>query len=121
MIPLVVGQINGGQSGFDQWTLNGKVYNAGDAPTILKKGRRHRLVFDNQTEDSHPIHLHRSSFEITSLDGVATAGIMKDVVVVKSNQKVEVDVTPQLAGLTLFHCHQQLHMDYGFKLLFNVV
>jgi hypothetical protein len=26
-----------------------------------------------------------------------------------------------MTGLTLFHCHQQLHMDYGFKLLFNVV
>jgi FtsP/CotA-like multicopper oxidase with cupredoxin domain len=25
-----------------------------------------------------------------------------------------------MAGLTLFHCHQQLHMDYGFKLLFDV-
>jgi FtsP/CotA-like multicopper oxidase with cupredoxin domain len=25
-----------------------------------------------------------------------------------------------MGGLTLFHCHQQLHMDYGFKLLFNV-
>jgi FtsP/CotA-like multicopper oxidase with cupredoxin domain len=23
-------------------------------------------------------------------------------------------------GLTLFHCHQQLHMDYGLKTLFNV-
>ena len=35
--------------------------------------------------------------------------------------KVEVDVTPAMDGLTLFHCHQQLHMDYGFKMLFNVV
>jgi FtsP/CotA-like multicopper oxidase with cupredoxin domain len=25
-----------------------------------------------------------------------------------------------MEGLTLFHCHQQLHMDYGFKLVFNV-
>ena len=23
-------------------------------------------------------------------------------------------------GLTLFHCHKQLHMDYGFMQLFNV-
>ena len=48
------------------------------------------------------------------------AGVMKDVVLVKGFRKVEVDVTPAQEGLTLFHCHQQLHMDYGFKLLFDV-
>jgi hypothetical protein len=42
------------------------------------------------------------------------------VVLVKSFKKIEVDITPTLEGLTLFHCHQQLHMDFGFKLLFNV-
>jgi FtsP/CotA-like multicopper oxidase with cupredoxin domain len=46
---------------------------------------------------------------------------MKDVVMVKGHQKLEVDVTPQMEGLMLFHCHQQLHMDYGFKMMFNVV
>jgi FtsP/CotA-like multicopper oxidase with cupredoxin domain len=49
------------------------------------------------------------------------SGVMKDVVLVKGNQKIEVDVTPLMEGLTLFHCHQQLHMDYGFKMLFNVI
>jgi FtsP/CotA-like multicopper oxidase with cupredoxin domain len=29
------------------------------------------------------------------------------------------DFTPAMEGLTLFHCHQQLHMDYGFKMLFD--
>ena len=38
-----------------------------------------------------------------------------------SERKVEADFTPAMEGLTLFHCHQQFHMDYGFKLLFNVV
>jgi FtsP/CotA-like multicopper oxidase with cupredoxin domain len=31
-----------------------------------------------------------------------------------------VDFVPAMEGLTLFHCHQQLHMDYGLKTLFNV-
>jgi FtsP/CotA-like multicopper oxidase with cupredoxin domain len=53
--------------------------------------------------------------------GRQTAGILKDVVLVKGFRQIEVDVTPAMDGLTLFHCHQQLHMDYGFKLLFNVV
>ena len=48
-------------------------------------------------------------------------GVIKDVVLVKGFGKVEVDVVPTIAGLSLFHCHQQLHMDFGFKYLFNVV
>jgi FtsP/CotA-like multicopper oxidase with cupredoxin domain len=119
VIPLVIGQ-NGSQAGFDQWTLNGKSYDPKNQPMRLTKGKRHRLVFDNQTDDVHPVHLHRNSFELVNVYGTATAGVMKDVVLVKGYQKIEVDVTPNMEGLTLFHCHQQLHMDYGFKMLFNV-
>lgn len=52
--------------------------------------------------------------------GKQTAGILKDVVLVKGFKQIEVNLTPAMDGLMLFHCHQQLHMDYGFKLLFNV-
>ncbi|HXA49077.1 MAG TPA: multicopper oxidase domain-containing protein [Candidatus Acidoferrum sp.] len=121
VIPLVIRQAGLSKAGFDQWTINGKTYDAATPPTRLTKGRRHRLIFDNRTDDVHPVHLHRNSFELTSVYGTPTSGVMKDVVVVKSRQKVEVDVTPHMEGLALFHCHQQLHMDYGFKMLFNVV
>jgi FtsP/CotA-like multicopper oxidase with cupredoxin domain len=121
VIPLVIGHISGGKGTFDQWTINGKGYDDQKLPTPLTKGKRHRLVFDNQTDDVHPVHLHRNSFELTNVYGKPTAGVMKDVVLVKAYQKIEVDVTPQMEGLTLFHCHQQLHMDYGFKMLFNVI
>ena len=121
MVPLVIEQPNSGKAGFDHWTLNGKSYDAKDRPTRLTKGKRHRLVFDNQSDDVHPVHLHRNSFELTNVYGKPTAGVMKDVVLVKGYQKIEADVTPLLEGLTLFHCHQQLHMDYGFKLLFDVI
>jgi FtsP/CotA-like multicopper oxidase with cupredoxin domain len=120
-IPLVFGKINGGRGGFNRWTINGKSFDEKAAPTTLQKGKRYRLVFDNQTDDAHPIHLHRNSFELTNVNGTPTSGILKDVVLVKGFKKIEVDVTPAMDGLTLFHCHQQLHMDYGFKLLFNVV
>jgi FtsP/CotA-like multicopper oxidase with cupredoxin domain len=119
-IPLAFGKINGGTGGFNRWTINGKSYDANDAPRVLNKGRRYRLIFDNQTDDAHPVHLHRNSFELTDVWGKPTAGVLKDVVLVKGFRKIAVDVTPAMGGLTLFHCHQQLHMDYGFKLLFNV-
>jgi len=120
-ISLVFGKLNGGTGSFNLWTINGKSYEDRDPPTILHKGRRYRLVFDNQTDDAHPVHLHRNSFELVNVAGKKTSGIMKDVVVVKGFKKIEADFTPTDTGLTLFHCHQQLHMDFGFKLLFNVI
>jgi len=36
------------------------------------------------------------------------------VIVVPPMKQVEVDFTADNPGATLFHCHQQLHMDYGF-------
>jgi FtsP/CotA-like multicopper oxidase with cupredoxin domain len=34
--------------------------------------------------------------------------------VVNANKIVEVDFTADNPENTLFHCHQQLHMDFGF-------
>jgi len=119
-VPLAFGKFNGGTGGFNRWTINGKAYDEKTEPRPLQKGKRYRLVFDNQTDDAHPVHLHRNSFELTSVYGKPTAGILKDVVLVKGFRKIEADFTPAMEGLTLFHCHQQLHMDYGFKLLFHV-
>ena len=120
-IPLVFGKINGGTGGFNRWTINGASFDEKTQPRTLQKGKRSRLVLDNQTDDAHPIHLHRNSFELINVQGKSTSGILKDVVLVKGFKKIEVDVVPTMDGLTLFHCHQQLHMDYGFKLLFNVI
>jgi FtsP/CotA-like multicopper oxidase with cupredoxin domain len=73
----------------------------------------------NASDDIHPIHLHRHSFELTTLAGTKTAGVMKDVVMLGGYQHVEVDFVADNPGLTLFHCHQQLHMDFGFMTLFD--
>jgi FtsP/CotA-like multicopper oxidase with cupredoxin domain len=119
-IPLVIGKINGGKGAFNRWTVNGKGFDEKDQPRALRKGSRYRLIFDNQTDDAHPLHLHRNSFELTNVYGKPTAGVMKDVVLLKGFRKIAADFVPSIEGLTLFHCHQQLHMDYGLKLLFNV-
>jgi FtsP/CotA-like multicopper oxidase with cupredoxin domain len=84
---------------------------------VLKQGARYRLTFRNRTDDSHPLHLHRHQFEIAEIYGKATAGIIKDTVVAPSYGRVSVDFTADQPGPTLFHCHIQHHMDYGFKAL----
>ena len=85
----------------------------------LQLGRRYRLRFRNASDDIHALHLHRHNFEITSIMGQATAGVMKDVVLVPPFQITEVDFTAEKPGLTMFHCHMQSHMDFGFMALFE--
>ncbi|MBO0734429.1 MAG: multicopper oxidase domain-containing protein [Methylocapsa sp.] len=121
VIPMVFRKINGGRGGFNRWTINGNAYEDQGEPAKLQRGERYRLTFDNRTDDAHPLHLHRNIFELTSVGGKPTAGIMKDVVLIKGFGRLEVDFTADQPGRALFHCHQQLHMDYGFMQLFDVV
>lgn len=74
IIPMLFGKINGGPGGFNQWTINGKPFEEQGAPQELRKGARYRLAFTNRTDDAHPVHLHRSVFELTNVYGKQTAG-----------------------------------------------
>ncbi|WP_293056407.1 multicopper oxidase domain-containing protein [Mycobacterium sp.] len=65
------------------------------------------------------MHLHRTTFEITHIAGTPTAGVHKDVVMLGAYQALAFDFTANQPGLSLFHCHKQSHMDYGFMALIN--
>ena len=95
------------------WTINGKGYPDTD-PIVVREGRRYRWILDNQSADDHPVHLHRHTFEVVRVGDRRMSGILKDVVVVPAWKQVEVDVPAVHPGLSLFHCHQQFHMDMGF-------
>ncbi len=97
----------------DRWNINGKQFPKTD-PIRVKQGNRYKLVFDNRSDEMHPVHLHRHTFELTSVEGQETSGVFKDVVVVQPKTRMEVDLVANNPGPTLFHCHQQIHMDYGF-------
>ena len=114
---------NAAQDGFNLWTINDVAFSEERMQTMLRleKGKRYRLRMHNASDDIHPIHLHRHSFELTQVAGQKTSGVMKDVVMVGGYQTAEVDFTADNPGLTLFHCHQQLHMDFGFMALFDYI
>lgn len=117
-IPLVFTSRFKGHGALDEWMINGKSWPNSD-PIVVHAGLRHRLVFDNRSVDDHPVHLHRHNFELVSIKGVATGGVHKDVVIVEAGTKVEADLVASNPGNTLFHCHQQDHMDMGFMTLFK--
>ena len=107
--------------GFNQWAINGVPFDMErlEAMFQLRRGKRYRLRMRNATDDIHPMHLHRHSFELTKIAGKSTSGVIKDVVMLGGYQEMEVDFTADQPGLTLFHCHMQIHMDYGFMALFE--
>ncbi len=132
VIDMTFTKQNAADHGFNLWAINDDVFSSGQmgkivsrdsmtAPYHLRQGKRYRLHMRNATDDIHPVHLHRHSFELTKLAGMPTAGVMKDVVMVGGYQEIDVDFTADNPGLTLFHCHQQLHMDFGFMTLFEYV
>ena len=116
---------NAAEEGFNRWTINGVAYpmtgESAPAAFHLSQGKRYRIRMRNQSDDIHPIHLHRHSFELTNIAGQAMAGVMKDVFLLGGYQEAAVDFVADNPGLTLFHCHQQLHMDFGFMTLMDYV
>lgn len=114
---------NAALNGFNQWAINDVAFSMEKMEPMfhLREGKRYRLRMRNASDDIHPVHLHRHSFELTRIAGKGTAGIMKDVVMLGGYQEIEVDFIADNPGRTLFHCHQQLHMDFGFMALFDYV
>jgi FtsP/CotA-like multicopper oxidase with cupredoxin domain len=120
---MVFAKDNAADDGFNRWTINGVAYPDTMemvGPILrLTPGRRYRLRMRNQSDDIHPIHLHRHSFELARIAGKQTSGVIKDVVMLGGYQEAYIDFVADNPGLTLFHCHQQLHMDFGFMVLFD--
>ncbi len=120
-VPLTIGRRRPGPDGMEKWTINGETFNPGAPPRQLRRGESHHLVFENRTDEDHPLHLHRYSFELETLNGRAISGLIKDTVVLAARQRMQVRLTPMESGLALFHCHNQMHMNNGFKTLFEVI
>jgi FtsP/CotA-like multicopper oxidase with cupredoxin domain len=118
-IPLVIESKFIGHGAMDHWTINGKSYPDTASP-MLTSGQRYRLALINRSTNDHPVHLHRHSFELRRLPGHPEVhGILKDTVLLDAGTQVEVEFTANDPGPTLFHCHQQNHMDAGFMMLFQ--
>jgi FtsP/CotA-like multicopper oxidase with cupredoxin domain len=120
-IEMTLVKHNAALDGFNQWTINGEAFSMATMKPnyTLHQGRRYRLKIRNASDDVHPMHLHRHSFELTRIGGKPTAGVIKDVVMLGGFQEVEFDFVADNPGPTLLHCHQQLHMDFGLMALFN--
>lgn len=123
VIDMTFAKQNAAADGFNRWTINDTAFDEDHMHPMfqVKQGKRYRLRMRNASDDIHPVHLHRHSFELTRVAGQPSSGVIKDVVMVGGYQEMEIDFVADNPGLTLFHCHQQLHMDFGFMALFEYV
>jgi len=123
VLEMTFAKHNAAAQGFNEWSINGMPFSFSmeqmAAMFHLRPGKRYRLRMRNASDDIHPMHLHRHSFELTKIASKPTAGVIKDVAMLGGYQEMEVDFTADNPGLTLFHCHMQLHMDFGFMALFD--
>jgi FtsP/CotA-like multicopper oxidase with cupredoxin domain len=119
-LPLVFENKFQGRRQVDHWTVNGKPWPKTD-PLRVRRNGRYRLIFDNRSDEAHPVHLHRHTFELAKIAGMPLSGVFKDVVVVGPKSQTEVLLIADNPGRTLFHCHQQLHMENGFMALLDYV
>ncbi|HET6609731.1 MAG TPA: multicopper oxidase family protein [Rhodopila sp.] len=118
-IHLKFAKILGGRGHLNRWTINGKSWPETKELFTVQRGKRYRLVLINNSQATHPVHLHRHNFEITKVGDTITSGLMKDTISMPGFTTAEVDFVADNPGKTMFHCHHQDHLDEGFAGVFT--
>jgi FtsP/CotA-like multicopper oxidase with cupredoxin domain len=118
-ISITIARLPLADDGTERWTMAASSGEKnGASPLSLNK--TYRLCLRNDSDEWHPMHLHRHTFELIRYRNKPTAGIVKDTVVVPPYDEVQLLLTPRQSGPALFHCHNQMHMDAGLQTLFTV-
>jgi len=86
----------------------------------FRTGQPYRLRLQNNSDEWHPMHLHRHRFEVIRYAGKDIAGLTKDTVLLPPWDRVDLLLTLRDTGRALFHCHNQMHMEAGLQMLFHV-
>ena len=119
-IEMTIVKHNGALNGFNQWTLNGEAFSMETMKPIYTRARGTALpaeISQRQRRHSSRCICTGTASSWCASAGKPTAGVIKDVVMLGGFQEIEFDFMADNPGLTLFHCHQQLHMDFGFMSL----
>ncbi|GAA4478640.1 multicopper oxidase family protein [Gluconacetobacter asukensis] len=99
--------------GMEGWTINGRSY-ADLPPLHVRAGGRYLFRWINLSGCAHPLHLHRHHFTILRRGMRRIGPIEKDTVQIGRFDTIDALLVADNPGDTLFHCHHQMHMDYGF-------
>jgi len=109
-----------------RWTINGRSFDdspgdpAASHPSELRvhQGQRIRLVFQNATMMSHPMHVHGHTFAVLA---PTSNGVRKDTVLVPPMGTVTVDLDADNPGQWMIHCHNAYHAAAGMMTILSYV
>ncbi len=92
------------------WSFDGLEF--GDStPVHMHKDERIRVILQNDTMMTHPMHLHGMWSEIQNEDGEMLS--RRHTILVHPAQRISFLVTPRDVGQWAWHCHLMFHMDAG--------
>ena len=94
------------------WKINGAAYPNRDSLDI-RHGERVGLVFTNDTNMAHPMHLHGHDFQVVEIDGEKISGPLRDTLVVPPASKITVAFDADNPGIWALHCHLIYHLVTG--------
>jgi FtsP/CotA-like multicopper oxidase with cupredoxin domain len=102
-----------GKPGF-WWTVNGHLYP--DIPMFtVRKGDIVKFHLDNQSGESHPMHLHGHHALVVARDGKRATGapLWVDSIDVANNQTMDIVFRADNPGIWMDHCHNLAHAAEG--------
>jgi FtsP/CotA-like multicopper oxidase with cupredoxin domain len=119
-IEMLIAMDNAALNGFNRFAINGVAFAMDKMEPMfrLHRGKRPRLRLRNATDDVHPMHLHRTASRspVSPDCRRPTCSRMWPCSVAIRRWS---STSPPKLGLSLFHCHRQLHMDFGLMALLD--
>ncbi len=92
------------------WSLDGIEFGK-SSPVHFRYGERVRVILQNDTMMTHPMHLHGMWSELETVDGQFQARL--HTIPVQPAQRISFLVTADALGRWAWHCHLMFHMDAG--------
>lgn len=92
------------------WSFDGLEFGK-STPVAMQHGERIRVILQNDTMMTHPMHLHGMWSELENDEGEFL--VRRHTIPVQPAQRISFLTTPHDLGRWAWHCHLLFHMDAG--------
>jgi FtsP/CotA-like multicopper oxidase with cupredoxin domain len=92
------------------WSFDGLEFGK-STPIAMKHGERVRVILQNDTMMTHPMHLHGMWSDLE--DDQGRLRVRRHTIPVQPAQRISFLTTPHDLGRWAWHCHLLFHMDAG--------
>ena len=92
------------------WSFDGLEFGK-STPVAMKRNERVRVILQNETMMTHPMHLHGMWSDLETDQGELR--VRRHTIPVQPAQRISFLTTPHDVGRWAWHCHLAFHMDSG--------